>query len=341
MKKLITFLGLLTFVINLYAQKSEDVTALFREEKSLDAKLRVSIKDIKKKTNDSTYLPAVFYIKNENGDWDSVKISVRARGMMRRENCYFPPVRIKIDKDNAKGTILKGNKSLKLVLPCQNNDGKNPLLLKEYICYQMLEVVDPYYFNTRRLNLEFIEVDGKKIKTFQLTSFLIEDDGLVAKRHHAKVVDDLKLHPKALNDTNAVRHDLFQLMIANTDWSTTFHHNAKVLYQAPRNYIPIAYDFDMSGFVDPPYATVNAELGIASVRDRLYRGFCRDEKIVQLVRGEFIAAEPKILAVVDGFEKDFTPKDFKDMKRYLADFFKLLKDDGLFRKNVIEGCRTK
>jgi hypothetical protein len=342
MKKPITLLGLFLLVIQLNAQKSDDVTALFREEKPLDVKLKVSIKDIKKKTNDSTYLPAVFYSKNKEGQWDSINIEIRSRGMFRLKTCYFPPLRIKIDKENSKGTALKGNKSLKLVMPCLNNDKKNTLVLKEYICYQMLEEVTPYYFNTRLINLEFIEVDGKKIKNHILTAFLIEDDDMVAKRHHATVIENLKLHPLGLNDTSSIRHDFFQLMIANTDWSTTFSHNAKVIYQEPaKKYIPLAYDFDMSGFVDAPYAIVNSELGIASVRDRLYRGFCRKEPVVQFVRKEFLAAEPKIFDVLGQYEKDFTPKEFTAMKSYLAEFFTMLKKDSEFKNMVLDGCRTK
>ncbi len=341
MKKLTILLGLLTIALHLNAQKSDNITALFREEKPLDAKLKVSIKDIKKKTNDSTYLPAVFYTKNETGAWDSIKIEIRSRGMFRLKSCYFPPLRIKSDKKDSKGTVLEGNKSLKLVMPCMNNDDKNAFVLKEYICYKMGEEVMQYYFNTRLVNLEFTEIDGKKTKTSQLVGFLIEDDDLVAKRHHAKVVENLKLHPKALNDTAALRHDFFQLMVANTDWSTTFYHNAKVIYQAPAKYIPLAYDFDISGFVNPPYAIVNEDLGIASVRERLYRGFCRKEPTVQFVRQEFLTAEPKIFATVARYEKDFTPKEYNNMKSFVEDFFAMLKNDSKFKKMIVEGCRVK
>ena len=340
MKKLLVLISFGLATLNLAAQKS-DVTALFREQKVLDTKLRVSIKDIKKKTNDSTYLPSALYIKNESGQWDSVKIGVRARGIFRRKNCYFSPIRVKVSKSDAKGTLLEGNKSLKLVMPCMNNDGKNTLVIKEFICYKMFEEVSPYYFNTRLLNLDFTELDGKKNKPFQLTAFLIEDDDIVAKRHHAKVMENLNLHPLTLNDTAALQHDFFQLMVANTDWSTTFLHNAKLIYQEPRKYIPLAYDFDMSGFVNPPYAEVSPDLPIASVRERLYRGFCRKEPIVQEVRKQFLAAEPRIMSVVDRYEKDVTPKEFADMKKYLGEFFAILKDNNQFNRYVLEGCRKK
>lgn len=340
MKKLIFLTGMLMVVISLSAQKKKEVTSLFREEKPIDVKLKVSTKDIKKKTNDSTYLPAVLFIKNENSLWDSINISIRARGMFRLDKCYFPPLRIKIDKEEKKSTALKGNKSLKLVMPCFNSDKKNMYVMREYICYQMMEVVTPYFFNTRLVNLEFTEVNGQKSKDFQLTSFFIEDDDLVAKRHGAKVVENLNLHPLALNDTASLRHDLFQLMIANTDWSTTFRHNAKVLFRGS-TYIPLAYDFDMSGFVNPTYAEVNAELGIASVRDRIYRGFCRKEPIVQLVRNEFLAKESEIFEVISQYESSFTPKEYADMKNYIGEFFEMLKSDSKFKSMVLNKCRTK
>lgn len=334
-------LSLLIFAVLPLAAQNQDVTPLFQEEKTLDLKLAFSIKDIKKKTNDSTYLPATLYLKNASGTWDSVKIDIRARGIFRRENCYFPPIRIKADKKDTKGTLLEGNKSLKLVLPCQNNDGKNALVMKEYVCYQMFEKITPYYFNTRLTNLELTEIDGKKRKTTQVTAFLIEDDDLVAKRHKAKVMENLKLHPLGLNDTSALQHDFFQYLVANTDWSTTFLHNAKVIFQEPKKYIPLAYDFDMSGFVNPPYAQVSPELGIANVRERLYRGFCRKEPVVRFVRKQILEKEPVLLGTIDQYEKDFSPRDFNDMKKYTAEFFNVLKDESQFKRNILEGCRKK
>ena len=67
MKKILILLLFGLTTLHLAAQKS-DATTLFREQKVLDTKLKVSIKDIKKKTNDSTYLPSAFYIKNESGN---------------------------------------------------------------------------------------------------------------------------------------------------------------------------------------------------------------------------------------------------------------------------------
>ena len=341
MKNLICLALFGSLSMNLIAQKAS-VSPLFADQQTLSLKLTSSIKDIKKKTNDSTYLPAHLYVKNASGGWDSIQIDLRARGIFRRKNCYFTPIRIKVSKGNAKGTILEGNKNLKLVMPCQNSNDKNALVIKEFICYKMYEKITPYYFNTRMVNLEFNEQDGKKVKNHQLTAFLIEDDDLVASRHHAKVMGNLNLHPLRLNDTSSMKHDLFQYMIGNTDWSTTFLHNSKVMFQEPGRYIPLAYDFDMSGFVDPPYGQPNTQLELTSLKERLYRGFCRtNEGPLQSVRKYYLAKEPDIMQVLAQYEKDFSPREYNEMKKYTAEFFAILKSDSDFKEKIIDGCRKK
>ncbi len=349
----LTLLALLSLPLSAQQDKDKDkdndkdsakdrvVTPLFQNQEVLELKLTTSIKDIKKKTNDSTYLPAHLYVKNASGGWDSIQIEIRARGIFRRKNCYFTPIRIKVKKEDAKGTVLEGNKSLKLVMPCENSSDKNELVMKEYICYKMYEQITPYRFSTRLVNLEFIEKDGKKSKTHQLTTFLIEDDDLAAKRFNAKIMENLNLHPLRLNDTSSLKHDMFQYMISNLDWSTTFNHNAKVMLQPVNRYIPIAYDFDMSGFVNPPYGVANAELGQEDIRDRIYRGFCRPEPVVQAVRKHYLSVEPQVMGVLAQYEKSFIPRDYTTMKKYIEDFYAIFKDDATFKKRIVEGCRRK
>ena len=55
---------------------------------------------------------------------------------------------------------------MKLVLPCRTDDEKNDNILKEYLAYKVYELVSPYHFKTRRVNIEFTEPKGKKEKIF-------------------------------------------------------------------------------------------------------------------------------------------------------------------------------
>ena len=315
------------------------MTRLFNEHEPLALRMNLSFKDIKKNTNDSTFIPSVLYYQ-VGEKWDSIKISVRSRGFFRKANCFFTPLHIKIKKEHAKGTLFEGNKSLKLVLPCETSKNNNSLLMKEYICYKMYEHITPYVFNTRLVNIDLSEGTGGKTKKYQITAFFIEDDDLVAKRHHAKVVEDEKIHPLALQDTSAARYYLFQYLIANTDWSTTLSHNTKTIKIEPRKLIPLAYDFDMAGFVDAPYATTTEELNLTSVRERLYRGFCpRNETAVRYVRQQFIDSEPQLRKEITNYENSFDPKEVIKMNKFLDEFFKILKNDSEFQTKIINGCR--
>ncbi|MFM7328898.1 MAG: hypothetical protein ACKO3B_09235, partial [Bacteroidota bacterium] len=205
----------------------------------------------------------------------------------------------------------------------------------------MFEPITDYYFNTRLVSIDFTDLSNKKVSHVALKGFFIEDDDLVAKRHGGKIVER-KVLPQLLDTANALRHDLFQYMIANTDVSTLFMHNAKVMEVekgGTRKFIPLTYDFDMAGFVNAPYAEANEMLGISSVRERLYRGFCRDQATTQRVRQEVISKEQAILGVLKAYESSFQPKDYLGMVKYMEEFFTTMKSDAKFAEQI--KCRTQ
>ncbi len=335
-------IGIALFLLCIEARgQNKDVTLLFQNEKPIAIRLNFSIKEVKKITNDTIYTASKLSYQTEDGSWDTLNIGLRARGNFRRANCFFPPLRIKLKKGGGEKGLFAGNKSLKLVVPCQTGARYNDLILKEYLCYQLYEVLTPYIFNTRLVDLTLTDLSAKSPKIHTLKAFLIEDDDLVAKRFKGKVADELKVHPLAIHDTTSVTQAFFQYMIANTDWSSYAQHNVKVLVLEKSKFIPLDYDFDMAGLVDAPYATVSEMLEITSVRDRMYRGFCRDESIVRYVQAEFIRLEPKIMEVVNSFEKDINPKELAVIKKYLEDFYGILKNDKAFKQNILMKCRTK
>lgn len=319
--------------------QNSNPSKLFQDENALSIRLSYSFKEIIKSTSDSVYFPSVLYYSSDKQNWDSVKIGVRARGKFRRENCFFTPIRIKIDKDDAKGTLFQGNRNLKLVLPCKIGPQYNDLLLKEYMCYQMYEPLTPYTFQTRLLNGSVTDLGGRQAKTFDVIAFFIEDDDVAAKRYNGKALD-INLNPRQINDTCSLRLDFFEYMIANTDWSSSYQHNSKTI-RIGQKYVPIAYDFDMAGFVNAPYAEYNPAFQIKNVRERLYRGYCRDENVAQFVRKGFVEATPAVFEVFNRYETNFDAKEFTKMKKYIQDFFDILNDDKLFRNKILAACRTE
>jgi hypothetical protein len=312
-----------------------------------DNRINISIKqikDAKKDSKDTSWFSDKLYLRNSSGSYDSIKIDLKGRGYFRLRECYFPPLWIKIKKKAAKGTVFERNKKLKLVLPCNAYKADNTLILREYICYKLGEVITPYAFKTRLVNVNITEKSGKRDRNYQVKGILIEDLEKTAKRLNAEPKEELSVLAPALEDTNALRFYMFEFLISNTDWSTTGQHNTKLILTRNKNYISIPYDFDLSGVVDAPYAFVSlaggSELPIENVKQRLYRGYCRAPGVTQYVRQEILAKEAELLSVPDQLKGELDDKVISGIKRYLKEFFDILKNDYLFRTKVIEQCRS-
>lgn len=72
---------------------------------------------------------------------------------------------------------------------------------------------------------------------------------------------------------------VFQYMIGNTDWSVPYRHNIRVLaFDSLSIPYTVPYDFDHSGIVSAPYALPPEELGLSSVRERRFRGYCMKDR---------------------------------------------------------------
>lgn len=333
----ITLLFFFFSVLSTYAFQNGK---LFKTDEPLPIKMAFSVKDLKKNTNDSTFMDSFLMLESSPGQWDTIPLEMRTRGNFRLDNCYYPPIRIKFKKKQIDGSVFEKNKSLKLVMPCQKSKGADSFIGKEFLAYQLLEDITQYYFETRLVKIKFTNLDDKKSEEVELLGFLIQDDDEVADRFEGKIVEGRKIPPSFMQDTATVRQDFFQFMIGNTDFSTLFLHNQKVLQMPDDTIIPLAYDFDMCGLVNPPYAQVNTQLGIKSITDRLYRGFCRDEAFLQMIRQEFLAKEEQFWETVDRQQPYISDVDMKMSKSFLKGFFDVLRNDRLFNEKVVKACRS-
>ncbi|WP_373522457.1 hypothetical protein [Aquiflexum sp.] len=313
-------------------------STLFSEREPLDLELVTSLNELRNSKSDTIFFSTVLKYKNENGEWDSLQVELRARGNTRRKICHFPPIRIKIKKSYSKNTLFAEDKSLKLVLPCQLANSFNSMIAKEYVCYKFYESVTPYHFQTRLVSLTLTDVKDRKSKTHNLTAFIIEDDDKVAKRFQYKISDAKVIRPNFINDTSAVRQDFFAFMIGNTDWSNTGQHNVKVMADRNKNHIPLPYDFDMAGFVSTPYAIPYDYLPIKSVQERLYRGLCRDPELVEYVRNQYIQLEPEIKEIMAQYENYMSASDYKAARNFLNGFFDIIKNDRQFKDQILSKC---
>lgn len=350
-KQIIWFL--LIFLINLpttiTAQSSAESESnksdlgLFDEQSLLSVKFKYSNKELKKETNDSTYIASELSYQNDDGSWTSLNIDLRARGNFRRNNCYFVPIKISIKKKDYKDTKFDGHKKLKMVVPCLLQKDGNDNVLKEYLAYKFYEIISPYHFNTRLVNLELTEPRGRNEKMHNVKAFLVEDDKKIAKQFDGKVVER-SIHPMAQEELNSIRCEFFQFMIGNTDFSNLEQHNATLLY-VDKDIFPIPYDFDMSGLVNASYSTVSETLSsqtrMTSVTQRMYRGFKRSPELIEQVRQEYIGKRTEILQMIENLKPQFdNESEFENAKSFIQDFFNIIMNDSQFKSEILDNLRS-
>ena len=275
-------------------------------------------------------------------EWENVDIKIRARGNFRLENCYFAPVKIKLKKKKVKNTLLDGHKNLKLVLPCIMQKDNCDNVIKEYLAYKIYEIISPYYFKTRLLDIEFDELKNKKVKSHNIKGFLIEDDKHVAKRYNGKVFER-PIHPLEQEAKASVRNAMFQFMIGNEDFSQAKQHNIKLMF-IDNNMIPVPYDFDMSGLCNTSYGIVSdtgREVKHTSVTEREYRGFKRSYSYFAEVRQEFLDHKTAIYETFNQCKPLFdNPKEYTRAIDYINDFYEILSDDEEFQRLIVDQART-
>jgi hypothetical protein len=145
----------------------------------------------------------------------------------------------------------------------------------------------------------------------------------------------------AMGGLTSVRHAFFQYLIGNTDFSVSFQHNGKLLY-TNKEFLPLPYDFDMTGWVDPSYGFGNPTLGLSSLSERVYRGFKRDNELMNTVRKQFIDSKVEIVKLVSSYKEEFdNASEFDKMFGFMQEFFETIEDDGKFQKSILDKARTK
>ncbi len=153
------------------------------------------------------------------------------------------------------------------------------------------------------------------------------------------------LHPIAQVHLNSGRNDFFQFMIVNTDFSSAYGYNEKLIFLDDIT-IPIPYDFEMNGPENPSYATVsviqNRGLAISEVTERYYRGYKRDQSTYEKKRQEFLQNEDRFLKALNDLEPYFRyEKEYSETEEFLKEFFKVISNDNSYNSTILARARDQ
>lgn len=291
--------------------------------------------------------------KKYKEDWQPIKLTfnnaseeslewtgkTRARGNIRKQVCYYPPMKIKLKKKwLVKNGLDSSFNDLKLVVGCKKGDYYGELVLKEYLTYKLYEVLTDYSFRTQLAEIEFIDTGGKW-KPYTTYAFFIENEDEMATRLNARCAKPKRLRSKYIYADQLDKMALFEYMVGNTDWSVHTSHNVRILkcndYPLP---LPVAYDFDYSGLVNAPYAIHGEGIDLDHITQRLYLGMCREEGVIEKQIPLFQEKKAQFYKVVQDFPY-LDKKEKKGILKYLDDFYEVIDNPKSFRRNIADLCR--
>jgi hypothetical protein len=331
---------------------SPAVADVFAEDTPLEVKLSAPFGAVFRDRADPEYQPATFVYRSAAGDEVNVPLRVRVRGKSRAVACSFPPLLLNFKTGDLVGTVLEGEDRLKLVTHCQSSTAYDNHLRLEYLTYRALNLLTPTSLRARLVTMSYVD-SARERDLGTRPGILLEDEERFAERkelliHEAPSVERARYLPEAL-----ALVDVFQYFIGNTDWSAlegpdgeACCHNVVPYLVADgtpddpndNKMIPVLYDFDASGIVDPPHAAPDERLPIRDVRQRLYRGRCRTPEEMAPVFELFRQKRADITALFTEAQ-GLDARSAQRTREYIDEFYAVLDDDKRRDDAFFGSCR--
>ncbi len=326
--------------------KPAEARQLFSDHRLMDITLAYDLKGVKKcKKGKEKYFPAVFSFTGAKGKKKDVPVEVKPRGNSRRFmlGCDIVPLKIKFPKEQFKGTVFEGISKLNLVPHCKSKPAKWELYyIQEYLLYRVYNLLTDYSYRVRGVRATYVNTGGKG-GSYTGFGFFIEGKKEMSRRLGGSIVDtdDKEVPAEQVDFAQAALMSVFQYMIANTDWSGRTGQNVRFLrIPGKPKWIPVPYDFDLSGIIDTHYAVPHPDLPIRSLRERIYRGYCKSTAQFNLLFPVFRRQKEAIYAMYNDCSM-LPEKQRKKILKFLDGFYKVINDPKLVKRYFIDNYRGR
>jgi len=301
---------------------------------------------------ESEYHAGTLSYVDAEGTSVNLEVRVRTRGKfrLRRSTCNFPNVRVNFKTKQVEHTIFHNQDKLKLVGHCQTNrEEYEQQTLLEYLIYRSLNLFTDLSFRVRLAHITYVDTedDDDPITRY---AFFIEDEDQMAARNGWGVLKIPGIPPQEYEAAELTLVEVFQFMIGNTDWDAFTGppdaeeccHNTIPVGSMAKPVYPVPYDFDWAGVVDARYATPNERFSVRSVRDRVYRGICREAGeftgLLLPVLQQFRDNRETIYALFqnqEGLEQRYVDQTIE----YFDEFYEIVNDVQKANREIVGCCR--
>ena len=311
----------------------------FDSEDPLPLTVTAELGRLRRDTKDKApWRPATLTYAGTDGRAVAVPIKARTRGIWRLKNCDFPPLRLNFAAATARGTPFERLDKPKLVTHCRDNGGYEQYVLQEHQLYRVLGLLTPVSHRARLVRVTYVDEAGKQDSTTRY-AIALEEPAALAARVGGRLVETTGAQARDLDPYHAALVGVFQYLIGNSDWSTGALHNAELVTSPTFDIFLVPYDFDFSGAVNAPYATVDPALPTKHVRDRIYRGHCASAEDYARVFALFNAKKDAIYALYrDPVGRLLEPRRVRETLAYFDEFYATINTARSARREIVDAC---
>ena len=234
------------------------------------------------------------------------------------------------------GTVFDGQTTLKLGTHCRDEQEFDQYVMREYLAYTLANLVTPLSFRARLARATYIDARTKK-KLSTHSALFLEHENDVARRLGGR---EVRVPHMVFNDFDRdalTTTMMLEYMLGNTDYSIWALHNVVIVEDKRRRFLPVPYDFDLSGMVHAAYAAPDERLHQRSVTERLYRGPCRTVEEFNAAAEPFRAHEADMAAAIDSI-RELNGVHKNEMRDYLESFFRRIATPQAIKRTFVDGC---
>ncbi|MEM1174918.1 MAG: hypothetical protein AAGI27_08900 [Pseudomonadota bacterium] len=320
---------------------------LFQSDEILDIELTAPFAEIMKTRSVDEETTGTLGYVDDSGEVVTLGVKLRARGNFRRNPkvCAFTPLRLNFAKKDVEDTLFHKQDKLKLVTHCKTRDKRYEQgVIREYLAYRFFNEITDLSFRVRLLRVTYVDPDNAWMSGVA-HGILIEHKDRLAKRTGLTATEGVgRIKTRQLDLEHTALSSVFHYLIGNTDFSpissndpTDCCHNHALFDTADGKYVSIPYDFDMSGFINAPYAKPNSRFNLRSVTVRLYRGRCRHNAQMESAITRYQETRD-VFAALLAEQEQLEKRARRELVRYVNEFYKTIDDPKRLENRLIDQC---
>jgi hypothetical protein len=308
---------------------------LFQDATPLEFTLTADFAAINKQRtpNNTARFPGMLTV-----DGADIPVTLGSRGHLRlsAKTCEFVPIKLEFTPEQIAGTVFDGQTTLKLGTHCRDEQEFDQYVMREYLAYTLANLVTPLSFRARLARATYIDARTKK-KLSTHSALFLEHENDVARRLGGREVRVPRMVFNDFDRDALTTTMMLEYMLGNTDYSIWALHNVVIVVDKRRRFLPVPYDFDLSGMVHAAYATPDERLHQRSVTERLYRGPCRTVEEFNAAAEPFRAHEADMAAAIDSI-RELSGVHKNEMRDYLESFFRRIATPQAIKRTFVDGC---